>query len=149
MSLPLWFVPHGGGPFSVILTPLTLQSNGSFQEGGEMSLTGVVDEVDIRSRNTMENISPMHYRHAHYVVVESETEFRLVEILRRKGTNFLPSVAHFHDYAKVELTRGDQTWRFIGIVSQYEENIRKGKSVASLTLLQVHSGESNPSYTKS
>ena len=146
MSIPLWFVPHGVGPFSVTLTPLTLQSEGGFSGGEEMSLTGVVDEIDIRSRNTVENISPMHQRQAHYVVVESETELRLVEILRRKGTNFLPSVGHLHDYARVVLTRGDQTWSFVGVVSRYEESIRKGKSVAVLVLLQVSVGETNPTY---
>jgi hypothetical protein len=147
MKLAQWFVPSGLGPFHVSVTPLVCSRDGTFQEGSSSTLTGVIDEIDFRYRNKLENVAPLDRRSAHYVVVETEAIVRLVEILKRKGVNFLASLCSHSDYVRVTVTRGEQTWSFSGIIGEYEECIRKEKCVGILTVHQADVGAKNPEYS--
>lgn len=140
-----WFIPSKG-PFSVLVIPYQADENGNFQPSDELSLTGVVDSIDFKSKNILENVSGMSSRFKNYVVIENESSIILVEILKSIGRNFLAEVAYGFRYAKVVLTRGQQTWSFLGVIESYEENIRRGKSIGCLSLKQVDIGEENPIY---
>jgi hypothetical protein len=146
MSLAPWLIPSGGGPFQVVVSSVVLGSGGHLQVNEGVVLTGVLDSVDVHASNTVENVASVGQRLAHYVVVESETSLKLVEILKARGRNFLADICCRCDYAKVVLTRGEQSWSFVGLVGEYLEQIRSGKSCGVLTLLQVHFGENNPVY---
>ena len=146
MSIPQWLVPNGSGPFSVSISPITVDTSGKIESKAEHTLTGVIDSIDIRTRSRVENISPMNRRLVNYVVIDRETSFTLVEILKSKGTNFLASIAVNSSYAMISLTRGEQTWSFVGLVGEYTEKIRRGKSCAALSIVQADIESVNPEY---
>lgn len=140
-----WFIPSKG-PFSVLVTPYQMNEAGELHPSNELSLTGVIDSIDFKSKNMLENISGMSSGLKNYVIVENESSVVLVEILKSIGRNFLAEVAYGFRYAKVILNRGQQTWSFLGVVESYEETIRRGKSLGHLSLKQVDIGGENPAY---
>ena len=153
-KIPMWLI--GRAITTCSLTPCTLGSDGTLTEGTGATLIGRLDEVQVASRNTLENISPMDCRQANNVITESDTTFTLTEIMQNASNasvdNVLSLMAYGYDYAKVVLARDGKTYTFYGVVGDYGETIRKGKCTATLSLHQVAisngiNGTSAPSYS--
>jgi hypothetical protein len=152
-KIPMWLI--GRGVYTLFITPCSLQSNGTLTELTGGNLIGRCDEVSISGRNTLENISPMDSRLANNVVVESETVINLTEIMQSLGQanidNVLALSAMQYDYVRVDIGRNGKTYTFYGVVGEYNENLRKGKCTATLSLHQVNltngiNGMASPTY---
>jgi len=158
-TIPPWLL--GKHVTTVSATPLTVAVDGTYTTGSASTLIGRCDEITFSSRNATENISPMDDRQTNEVIVESATSLTLVEILQSNpiaASNLLAQIAYGYDYNLFTIARAGKTFSFIGVVGDYTESLRKGKSTGTLNvqMVSVSSGingttppayYANPSYS--
>lgn len=109
---------------------------------------GLLDEVEIESKATLENLSPMDRGFENNVVIEKGSTYRCSVFNIYVGANVLARAAYGADYFKVVVTRGDQTWTGYGTAGNYRESGRKSRSMGSFELQPIDIGgtSANPSY---
>jgi len=144
-ALPVWL--RGQNVTVCAITPQTVASDGTLSAGSTSSLVGTIDTISIRSTIEAEEISPMTTTRTNMVPIKVGTTIVLTEILKSSGTNILAGVGYgATSYAYFALTRGAQSFGFYGLITDYSEEISKGKSTGVMTLEMVDPGSANPVY---
>ncbi len=144
-AIPVWLTA-GNGPFSCVLTPQTVATDGTLSDGTTVALTGVLDDIQFNANPQLEDIRPMSSVRSNMVRIAENNSMTLVEVLKSSGTNILAAQAAASDVFKVVLTRGAQAYTFYGRRGTFSDHPVNGKSTASLTLEMVDPGAANPSY---
>lgn len=144
-TVPLWLTA-GNGPFTVVMTPQSVGTDGTLSDGTSVALTGVLDDISFANNPTLDNIRPMSLKRANNVLIEDNPSITLVEIMKSAGTNILAAQNAASLYFKVVFTRGAQAYTYYGIRGAYGEQVANGKSLATLTLEAVETGAANPGY---
>ncbi len=129
-----WFIPREG-PFQVTISISSTNSNIEKRDN-LYDITGTIDSIDIKRINKVENISTLENYEANYMITDTETRVTLSEILKQTGENFLAKLSGIGEYVLLCITRGEQSWKVGGVVSEYVETIRRDKSIGKLTLYQ-------------
>jgi hypothetical protein len=156
MKLPIWLI--GKNVTSVVARIATVDAAGTITDSTpNLTITGVVDEVDYAGRQSSESVVNLTSIRENLVPTEVDDQFVLTEILQAgTGTrNFLSQLWHNatpSPYVKLTLTRGNNTWTFYGVMSEYVESYRKAKSTGRMTLMQIDlmntgvNDAANPAY---
>lgn len=151
VAVPSWLL--GKHATTITITGQDISGTGMLTNAaaGAKSLVGYLDEISINAENTTEMIQSMDVRRENEVIVGTRTTITFTEILKANdssGTplNILADAAMLFDYAKAIITRGGRTWTFYGLIKDYNEDIRRGKSTGRLQLVMVDPGIANPSY---
>ena len=131
-QLPAWLT--GAGVTSIVITPLTVNPDGTFTVGTAQSLTGHLDEIVLEQYNKLENITPLDEREDNEVIIASGTSLVLIEILAKSSGCFLAAVGNATDYVQAGFARGGHTFSGTFVIKGYKETIRRGKSVGELTV---------------
>lgn len=137
-NIPTWLV--GSGVTAISITPLTVNSDGSYTLGSSSSLSGHLDEISLEQVNDTENIVPFDTRQNNEVIVGSGTTLTLVEILAKSGGNILAAIGNSYDYVQASFSRGGKAFTNVFVVKGYSEEIKRGKSVGTLQLSPAGSG---------
>ncbi len=131
-QLPDWLT--GAGVTAIVVTPLTVNTDGTFTVGTGQSLTGHLDEITLEQVNTLQNITPLDERQDNEVIVGSGTTLTLVEILSKVNGCFLSAIGNSTDYVQAGFARGGHTYLGTFVIRRYRESIRRGKSVGELVI---------------
>jgi hypothetical protein len=152
--VPIWMT--GKAVSTVTVQYASAGSDGTLTLGGSsQSLVGLVDEITYSGSNTVENIAALTSQRDNDVAIEINDSITLSEILRTGANNcFLAYVWNNADntagseYIQVVVTRGGNTWTFVGIMQSYNEGLRKGKTVGRLSvqIVDLGSAVANPAY---
>lgn len=137
-QIPPWLT--GLAVTNIVITPLTVNPDGTFTLGTAQSLSGHLDEIALEQYNLLENITPLDSRQDNEVIVGSGTTIQLIEILAKSGGNSLSSAGNGFDYIDATFTRGGSTYTGTFVVKGYKETIRRGKSVGILTMSPCGTG---------
>lgn len=131
-TLPNWLT--GAGVTAIVITPLTVNPDGTFSVGTANSLTGRLDEIGLEQVNTLANITPLDERQDNEAIVGSGTTLTLIEILAKLNGCILSAVGNSCDYVQAGFARGGHTYSGTFVVKSYRETIRRGKSVGELVV---------------
>lgn len=131
-NLPNWLT--GAGVTAIVITPLSVNPDGSFVVGSAQSLTGRLDEILLEQTNTFANITPLDERQDNEAIVASGTTLTLVEILAKLNGCILSSIGNSCDYVQAGFARGGHTYSGTFVIKSYRETIRRGKSVGELVV---------------
>jgi hypothetical protein len=147
-TLPLWLTGTGSGP--VVITPQSVNAGTGVMTDTTpvATMTGMIDNISVRSRKTTEEISPMDSLPENLVPIKTGTTVEVTEILKKAGTNLLAQAYYgSNDYFKVAVPRGAQSFLFYGLLSDYTETLVRGKNVGVATFSNASIGSANPTYT--
>jgi hypothetical protein len=124
------------------------------------TITAVLDGAGIRKRMRLAEISAITSPRENNVPIQVGTEIVLREILDRRASVLPttgPILAKLADtlgdpagtpYARVEISRGNNTWTYDGIFSEYNEGpYTKEANYGEMTFLPVDNGANNPAYS--
>lgn len=146
--LPFWAVGRHITAFT--LTPQTVNATtGALTDTTPVAaMFGHLQDVEVESRNTVENISSMDRQFENNVIIERGTTYRCTELGKSVGTNLLAQGAYGFDYFKVALARGAQTWTGYGVVGNFSMKGNKQRVTESFELMPVDIGSTsaNPVY---
>ena len=131
-QIPPWLT--GLAVTNIVITPLTVNADGTFTLGTVQSLSGHLDEIVLEQYNLLENITPLDSRQDNEVIIGSGTTIQLVEILARSSGNFLSAAGNGFDYIQATFARGGSTYTGTFVVKGYKETIRRGKSVGIMAM---------------
>lgn len=146
-ALPIWLT--GKGMSSLTVRFQLPAADGTIGNGTSSSvdITGLVDEWDYNGEHTTQNVVAINSTRENEVVVEIDDSFVVTEIMRSyQNLNLLAALwynADNADYCLFTVTRGGNTWQFLGVMLDYEEIPSKPKSVARLTIGMASIGASN------
>ena len=149
--VPVWLL---GRHLSLCTLEIGLASPaGDIGFGTPGVLTGLIDQVTVTPQFTTENIVPVTSFRENAVAVEQADTMELVEIMRARKSvapaadfdpNFLGKAWSFaqlattpSEYARVIINFGGMSWSAIGLMADYNEQPRKGKTVARLLLEEI------------
>ena len=146
-TIPLWAI--GKHVTSVLLTPQTVNTT-----TGALSDTtptreffGHLQEIELTTGFTFENISAMDRPYENNVPVEQATGIRITELEKSAGTNLAAAAAFGATYWKYVLTRGAQSFTSYGVIGEYKTMGTKPKVTASLELRNIDVGTAFPTYS--
>lgn len=128
-TIPQWII---GRNAVATIAPVTVATDGTVTVGTVTTLTAILDEVSTGLENQTEQIVPYDVTINQNVKIGSGQTITLIEILNPAAV--LAEAGMAGDYAQVTIARGGKTWTFVGLIMRYEEPIRRGKSVGTLTL---------------
>lgn len=154
-TIPLWMLGSGTG--AVVLTVLALNATtGALDDASSpgpndvATLTGLLDGIELIPRRVTENITPINRVNAHHYEILKAFDVALMEIMGY-GHTAAPS-AHSHcllgnawfagrsAYVRVAATRQSRTFTMLGVMTDYDETLVRGKNVARLTIKHIDAG---------
>lgn len=157
-TIPLWLL--GQHVTTLTVTAQSVDSAGLFSDlvGYSFALVAFVDEITYSGRRTTESIVPLTSTRDNEVVIEQDDTITLGEIMRTDdstilGSQFTMLTALFmksgKQNVKVLFTRGGNSITYYGVMQNYREVIRKGKSVAmmNLQIVDFPDATANPAYS--
>jgi hypothetical protein len=130
------------------IEPLTYDSTtGTLTSTSAQSIVGFIDELSVSGQQSTETVAPITSGYETEVATELNFSVTLSEVLRTTATGSFLAIAWQtgDEYARVIIARGGNTWTFIGLMTGYNESIRKGKCVAKLSLASVDMSNDAPS----
>lgn len=129
-TIPIWLKGRGVTTFS--LTAQTADSAGVLSDSGSaIPLVGMWDDIDIEDAVETEEISASDAISQNVVVLKDAWSMRCTILLNSGATQPLTTLLGAHDYFKMILTRGGNTWTGYMVRTGYSEAIRKGRCVCS------------------
>lgn len=144
VAFPNWLL---GRHCQVTIQPGAMDAGGNFIPASQQSLVGTLEEVDVDSTVSDENISPMDIPLANHVMIETDLALSFIEILKRNQLNILAYCAWNYTHGYVIFNQGSQTWSGYFLFGNLSHGVRKGKSTARLQVMQVIvTGATSPSY---
>jgi hypothetical protein len=145
-QIPVWLTASTG-PFSVVITPQTVASDGTLTDTTPVAtMTASLDDVSFDYTAETEDIRALTAIRKNPVIVGRGTNMVVGEILKKSGSNLLAAAAVAGDYFKIAFTRGAQAWTGYFLLTAYSEKPTRGKSPATGTFESVDSGATNPAY---
>lgn len=145
-TIPLWAI--GKHITTCTLTPQTVNTtSGALSDGTPgIAFYGNLQDVEVESSFTTENISSMDRPFENNVPIESATMLRLTELEKSAGSNLAASAGYGASYFKFTLTRGPQTFTGYGLIKSYKMVGTKPRVTGQLELVAIDIGSSNPTY---
>ena len=144
-DIPNWLIGKHVTAFTI--TPQTVGTAGALSDGTSQSLVGQLDEIQYSYNAQAEEINALDSTRENNVIITKGNGLRLTEILKKIGTNVLASASNISDVQKVIFTRGAQSTTLYGLVTGYNETIRRGKSVADVILSPIDAGTGTYVYS--
>ena len=141
MAIPLWLI--GRTVTAVAVTPLVADSSGvlSAASMGLQSFLAVVDEVSYQGQVTTQEISALTASRRNAVPLEQDDTVVVTEISRSAAGSIIAAAiwtaSDTPDWGLFTFSRGANTITLYGMLSRFEQDVQKGKSVARLTLRLV------------
>lgn len=153
--MPLTPVPLIGRRVTLVaITPLISDPVGDLTEAalGPQTVTAIVDNMQLTGRVTTQEISALTGTERNEVPIERADQVVFTEIMRAAAGSVIAAAvwtgADNPDWALFQTIRGGTPYNFYGLLSRYEEDVQKGKSVARLTFLAIDTGAApNPEYS--
>lgn len=135
-TIPLWLT--GRHVTAVVATPQAVDGAGLFTPGAAGTFTGIADEIQYSSNVRTVEISALTSALKNEMPLEQDDMMVITEILRA-GTDmcFGAIIAEVAEYCQFLFTRGGNSIALYGVVTDYEETVPKGKSIARLTIRRV------------
>jgi len=145
-TLPLWAIGKHITAFT--LTPQSQNtSTGVLSDTTPVAtMYGHMQECEVESRNTLENISAMDRPVENNVIIERGTVYRITELEKSAGTNLLAQAGYGADVFKLVLTRGAQSWTGYAVAGNYRMSAVKARVTGTFQLEPVDIGAANPVY---
>jgi len=158
-TMPPWAI--GRDVSSVVATPQSVNaSTGAMSDTTPVqTLYGHLDGIEVVSRLTTENLSPMNSLQENQVYIETGTEYRFTEFEKNvtAGSNaggLLANAAYgaFSIY-KLVITRSGKTWTGYGLLGEYTSRMQKNRIMGECRFLPIDingtsgSGSANPVYS--
>lgn len=153
-TIPLWMLGSGTG--AVVLTVLSLNTTtGALDDGTPgnndlATLTGLLDGIELVPRRVVENITPINRVNAHHYPILAAFDIVLMEIM---GYGHLTATTSYSKcflgnawfagrsaYVKLAATRQSRTWTALGVMTDYDETLVRGKNVARLMIKHIDAG---------
>lgn len=144
MPQPNWLI--GKNVTNISIAGITIDASGTITVASSSSLVGQLDEIQPNSHNTTEEINAMDRRAENEVIISSGSGLTLVEILKRSG-NVLAPIGENYDHCQIVFTRGGRTHTGQYVIKDYNETMRKGKSVGQMTVGPIDNGGTNPTIS--
>lgn len=145
---PLWAVGRHVTAFT--LTPQTINaSTGVLADTTPVAtLYGRLNNVEIESRNNLENLSAMDRQFENMVSIEKGTTYRCEVFDAYGAVNPLTQAAYGFDVFKIALTRGAESFTGYGIAANYRLTAQKSRVMSSFELMPIDIGgtSANPAY---
>ena len=154
---PTWLI--GRNMSTVTITGVTAGTDGTLTDATGTGVQDIVtkfEEITFNSEPITEEISAASSDKAHTVILQeanSATVRCILQTARRTGesTNNQPDalshLAATYSILKLTFARSGRTYTLYGCRGAYSETIAKGRSTATLTLLPLDPGQTNPTIT--
>ena len=151
-TIPTWLI--GRDVTNLTLYGLTANTSTGVlgvATGATAQFYGHIQEVELITSKSFENISAMDRPFSNNVAYETGTILRITE-LENRGTGTTANLAAWlgfgYDYASYVLVRGAQTFSGYGAIGEYQFSGTKPKITARLELQMIDpgTGTANPSY---
>lgn len=162
-TIPTWLI--GKYVSNLIVTPQTVTAAGLLGDGSALSLiastgtppsasftAGLVDEVELETTNTTENVSAINRTRAHHVVLTTGYSMVISEILRTTVNDSLLASAWFaasggFGIVKLDFRRARLKYLLYAVMTSYTESIQRGKNVGRLVCSPLDVGASTVTLT--
>lgn len=147
-KIPVWALGRHVTAFT--LTPQTVASDGTLADATpSYTLYGHLQDVEIETSVTFENISAMDRPFENNVPVEVATIYRCTELEKNSATpSYLAEAMYVAPSGifKITLTRGGKTWTGYGIIANYRMNATKPRVTGTFEIRMIDVGAANPVY---
>lgn len=145
-AIPLWCI--GKNITSVLFTPQSVNTatGGLTDTTPTAQFFGHLQDVEIESSFTFENLSAMDRDKMNEVPIEQGTILRLTEFEKSAGTNLAALAAFSNKYFKYSMVRGAQTFTGFGVLGSYRMTGTKPRVMAQIELRPIDTGSPNPTY---